>query len=221
MAELRRAARNNNPCNIRICDPWQGLLPFEEMTDDQKAEKEFCIFQSPKWGFRAAARVLISYQDKYQIQTIRSAISRWAPPSENDTAAYMADVCARTTFDADGTLDLHTYEALAPLIKAIATHETGSWIYDTKDLDAGLRLAGVEASVEALAQSRTIKTGVPAATGVVAVTAAVQIAQQLQPAIQIVSQVKEYWPYAAITILVVAIAAMTYDRIDDWRRAKR
>lgn len=219
--QLPRSVRNNNPGNIRIGDPWQGLMSEDEKNADQKAEKEFCVFQSPKWGFRALARILINYKDKYQIQTIRGVISRWAPPSENDTGAYVAHVCQLTQMHADDTIDLHSYEALFPICKAIATHETGGWFFDDKDLEAGLRLAGVEAPVQVLAQSRTIKTGtagiaVPAVTGGI-----IEAIQQLQPSIQIVSQVKEYWAPVAITILVVAVGMMIYYRIDDWYRAKR
>lgn len=216
--QLPRAVRNNNPGNIRVGDPWQGLMPVDEMNDAQRAEKAFCVFQSPKWGFRALDRVLISYQDKYEIRTIAGIIARWAPPSENDTGSYVKDVCAKSGFTATQSLDLQSYQALSPIAKAISTHESGGWFFDDKDLEAGLRLAGVEPPLEALAQSRTIKTGIPAATGVAGITA---IIQQLQPSIEIISKVKEYWPYAGITILVVAIGAMTWFRIDDWMRSKR
>lgn len=216
-----RAVRNNNPGNIRIGDPWQGLMPWDDMTDEQEAEKSFCVFQSPKYGFRALARVLIKYQDSHSIRTIGAAIARWAPPSENDTGAYIADVCARTGLGPNLLLDLHTYAHLAPITKAIATHECGGWFFDDKDLEAGLRLAGVEPPVESLAQSRTIKTGLAGITLPAATAAIAEAVQQLKPAIEIVAKVKEYWAPAAITILVVAIGAMIYFRIDDWMRAKR
>jgi len=221
VVQLPRSVRNNNPGNIRIGDPWQGLMDIDEMNADQKQERSFCVFQSPKWGFRALATVLITYQDKHDINTIVGIINRWAPSAENDTHSYIVDVALRTNLNENAPLDLHTYEHLAPICKAIATHEAGKWLFDDKDLASGLRLAGVEAPIASLTQSRTVKTGVISSGGVVGVTAVVQAVQQLQPAIEIVSKVKEYWPYAAITILVIAIAVMVWDRIDDHMRAKR
>ena len=120
-----RAVRNNNPGNIEKGAPWQGLMPPEEMTDEQKDEKRFCVFKSPKWGFRALARTLITYQDKHGIRTIVGVIARWAPPTENVTTAYVKHVSDMTGFKADEVLDLHSYEHLAPLVKAIAIHESG------------------------------------------------------------------------------------------------
>lgn len=217
---MTTATRNNNPGNIRIGDPWQGLMPRAEMNPLQIEEKEFCVFQSPKYGFRAMARVLISYRDKYGIDTVGAAISRWAPPSENPTAAYIGAVCARTGFSAIEKLDFHAYAVLAPMLKAIAIQESGDWFFDERDLDAGLRLAGVEAPIGALASSRTIVAQAAAGTA----AAGGGIAELLS---EFKDQLSELAPYlvvakwAMLAVMVATVIVTVYARLDDRRRAIR
>jgi hypothetical protein len=146
-----RAVRNNNPGNIEKGAPWQGLIiDVDEMTPEQRAEPRFCVFKEPRWGFRAMAVTLITYFDKRKakdgsmIDTIRDVIERWAPPSENNTQAYINAVDLAHPKDHDDKLNLHEYADLAPLVKAIATHECGGWFFKDADLEAGLLLAGVE-----------------------------------------------------------------------------
>ena len=82
-----RGIRNNNPLNIRRSgDKWQGLKTLQE-------DKEFFQFSEMKWGWRAAFRLLCyTYYGKYKLRTIRDIIYRWAPPKENNTAAYIRRV---------------------------------------------------------------------------------------------------------------------------------
>jgi hypothetical protein len=58
------------------------------------------------------ARTLITYQDKHGLRSIRQIISRWAPPVENNTNAYVRAVAADTGLDADQPLDLHRFDHL-------------------------------------------------------------------------------------------------------------
>ena len=89
-----RAIRNNNPGNIRIGAHWQGLMEPSAMTPEQHAENAFCVFSAPRWGFRAMAVIFHTYHDHDGVKTLRQAISRWAPPNENNTEAYVQAVCA-------------------------------------------------------------------------------------------------------------------------------
>ena len=87
---MKRGIRNNNPLNIRRSnDRWIGARP--EQTD-----KEFVQFQTMAYGYRAAWKILQSYYQHFCTQskhfTVRSIISRWAPPTENDTEAYIRSV---------------------------------------------------------------------------------------------------------------------------------
>ena len=211
-AALPRGVRNNNPGNIEKGDPWQGLA------DDQSSDPRFAVFKAPKWGFRCLARLLITYQDQHKKRTIAEIIRRWAPPSENDTNAYIAVVCLKTGFERDQVLDLHTYGHLNPLVKAIAIHENGSWRhFKDADLEAGLKLAGVEPPVTTLASSRTVQ-GVTVAATVATVTEAVE---QIEPALGIWRTIADFAPTVGIVLLLAALGYILYARIDDYRRSKR
>ncbi len=88
-----RGLRNNNPLNIRriVGTIWQGQLA-------EQRDKKFVQFKSIEWGIRAACCILKTYQRKYQATCVEDIITRWAPASENDTAAYINGVCRLTGF---------------------------------------------------------------------------------------------------------------------------
>lgn len=112
---------------------------------------------------RALAVTLITYHDKRRakdgssIDTIREVIERWAPPNENDTAAYIREVAKAVGVTPDMVIDLHDYDTLRPLVEAIIRHENGrgplktlnSW-YTSEVIEEGLRRAGVVKAVKAV-----------------------------------------------------------------------
>lgn len=136
-----RSVRNNNPFNIRIGQPWQGLCPPEDMTSDQKQETDFCVFRTPAFGFRAGAIILLTYYRKYKLNTVSSIISRFAPSSENDTKAYAADVAQKLEVLPNQPINVENLGTLTDLSRAIPIHEAGSWLFDTLDLQAGVAMA--------------------------------------------------------------------------------
>jgi hypothetical protein len=79
--QLPRGYRNNNPLNIRRGTKWIGMAKRQN-------DKEFCVFESMAYGYRAAFRILQTYYFKYKLRTVVSIINRWAPPSENNSMAY-------------------------------------------------------------------------------------------------------------------------------------
>ena len=93
---LPRGIRNNNPLNIRRSkDQWKGLA-------DAQTDRAFCQFKSLDYGWRAAFYLLTrTYYHKYRLYTIRTIIRRWAPPGENNTEAYIANVSRLTGIDPD------------------------------------------------------------------------------------------------------------------------
>lgn len=137
-----RAVRNNNPGNIRIGTAWAGLMPRAQMNPDQAAETEFCVFEAPKWGFRAMAEIFHTYFLKDGIKTLRQAITRWAPPSENNTDAYVADVCGGFSPPAkpDDPFPFTSDVMMAPLLTRVSIHEVGSWAFQPQDVLDGIRL---------------------------------------------------------------------------------
>ena len=96
---IPRGIRNNNPLNIRRSrDQWKGLRA-------QQRDKEFCQFESMSYGFRAAFVILTrTYYQVHHLATIRAIVGRWAPPTENNTPAYIAAVCRLTGIGPDEPL---------------------------------------------------------------------------------------------------------------------
>jgi hypothetical protein len=121
-----RSVRNNNPGNIdRGHFNWQGQMPADKMTPEQKIEPRFVVFQTPGWGFRAMCVELHTYWQHDGCRTIEAIISRWAPPGENDTTAYIADVALKSGIDAHVVLNLDDADQLIAIARAIASHEAG------------------------------------------------------------------------------------------------
>ncbi len=213
--KLPRGIRISNPGNIeRNSTRWQG------MSDDQSGDPRFVVFSHPKWGVRAIARVLITYQDKRRandgsrIDTIKEIVERWAPPHENNTSAYSDFVAARVNLAVDEKLDVYDYDLMQGLVKAIITMENGMQPYDQATINAGLRLAGIEVPAKPMGQSRTIKASTLAATA----TAATAIIDQVETAKEVITPLVPYVDvakYAMIALTLVAVAVVVWARIDD------
>ncbi len=98
---IPRGIRNHNPLNIRRSkDQWKGLA-------ERQQDAAFCQFKSLEYGWRAAFYLLTrTYYHKYRLYTIRTIIHRWAPSSENDTEAYIANVVRLTGIGPDEPLGI-------------------------------------------------------------------------------------------------------------------
>lgn len=209
-----RGIRNHNPGNIRKSkDKWQGLA--EKQTD-----KEFFVFEKPSYGIRALAKVLITYQDKYNLQTIWEIINRYAPKSENPTSKYAQNLAEWTGFGMDQKLNLHTFEHLEPLVKAIIRQENGEQPYTEGQITKGLVLAGVEPLDQALNKSRTIKGAKISSASVgltVASEALQEVSTQIEPLVPYLDVLK--WVFIGLSILGIGITV--YARIDDKNKGLR
>jgi hypothetical protein len=117
----------NNPGNIELADDhWVGMAKLQ--TDDR-----FIRFLSPVYGLRAMMKVLITYGRKHELTTISEVITRWAPPRENNTDAYIAHVAKRMKISPNQAIDLEDLDTLIRLAKAITMHENG---YPPEELPA-------------------------------------------------------------------------------------
>ena len=204
------------------------------MADDQSRDPRFVVFKDPEHGIRALVRLLINYQERHGLTTIRQIITRWPPPKgrdqngqpyEQNTEGYIRAVARDTGFgdeDPLNLLDRGTAEALA---RAIVRHENGDasrwdrprdWYDDTTD-ERAMVLAGFAEARKPLAQSRTVQGGAVAATATVA-TVLADAAEKVQPLTVLGSQTVQY-AFAAFALL--GIGAMLYARWDDWRRGRR
>lgn len=137
-AIIPRGIRCNNPGNIRHnkANKWQGVSA-------KQSDKDFVMFESPIWGIRAIARLLIRYHDDYDCNTVFALISRWAPPSENNTRKYAETVAKALGVSAHLPINVQKYEILKPIVKAIIRVENGQQPYSDAQIDEALKLAGV------------------------------------------------------------------------------
>lgn len=82
--------RNNNPGNIRRT----SVKYFGETNADATYES----FSSPIWGYAAMFDLLYRL---YSGLTLKEAIYKWAPPTENDSERYVRFVSGEVGVDAD------------------------------------------------------------------------------------------------------------------------
>jgi hypothetical protein len=131
-----RGIRNRNPGNIRyvegVTSTYIGCVG---------SDGSFCIFDTDEHGIRALAKLLLIYQDKHGLRTVRGIIDRWAPPVENDTSAYVTQVAKHISRAPDETLDLHDADTLTALTTAIIKHENGQQPYGALVIHAAVLAA--------------------------------------------------------------------------------
>ncbi|MDF2861335.1 MAG: hypothetical protein K0S02_1607 [Achromobacter mucicolens] len=134
-----RGIRNNNPGNIQKGVGFAGEV--------EGNDSRFATFESPEAGIRATARNLLTYQRQHGLDTVQDIVNRWAPPSENDTNAYVQEVARALGVDAGERLDLSDPSTLERLTTAIIRHENGMQPYTAEQLAEGVgaALAGAPA----------------------------------------------------------------------------
>ena len=115
-----------NPMSIRQFN--QDFLG-ETGTYSTPSGGEFVEYESPEYSFRAADRVLNTYGRDQGINTIRDAISRYAPPSDdNPTENYIDFVSKQTGIDPDQKIDLSDPIIRSNIIAPMAQFESRTTI---------------------------------------------------------------------------------------------
>lgn len=142
--------RNNNPGNVRAFDNWRGMIG---------TNNGFCVFENVAWGVRAFLTDLRTDMRQGQ-NTIRKLITEYAPPAENNTAAYINYVVQRTGIAADTALQENT-ETFKRLARAIIDMEVGvnySHYVTDSDIMEGISLmsGGVSAGTVGLGLSGVV-----------------------------------------------------------------
>ena len=142
-----RGVRNNNPGNIDYNprNAWQGQLGLEVGVPSPR----FARFDTPENGIRALGKLLINYRGKDGmpgvggpgIDTVREAITRWAPGNENNTDAYIAAVARRLGVNANDVIDVRKPATLGVMVSSIIAHECAGFAYPEPVLAEGLRRA--------------------------------------------------------------------------------
>lgn len=133
MQTIPRGIRNNNPLNIRIGNKWLGEVPCP--TDNQ-----FEQFTKMEYGIRAGFLLIKRYIERYHLNTIFLIVSRWAPPSENKTCAYIAAVEKLSGIPADKELRFYDNVEMVSLVDAMIVVECGQHI-DKDIISKGYMLA--------------------------------------------------------------------------------
>lgn len=228
-----RGIRNNNPGNIEWGSPWQGLVPADRRTDSR-----FCQFTDAAFGIRALATTLITYQDKRRaadgspIDTVYEAISRWAPPNENDTTAYAKAVAAavsRSTGRNVGIhdiVDFHDHDVMFGLVSGIIKHENGKGPKDTLNtwysddvINEGLRRAGIVMKKKTVAGVPVTKETAAAGTAaVVGVGQIVDVIPQVSAAIDKSQDNLTSGDWVRITLGVVTIGIAVFVAYSQYKK---
>lgn len=128
-----RGIRNNNPGNIRHGANWHGLNP-----DGRKIDPAFCVFTDSIYGIRALAKVLVNYKKIHGLNTVRQIISRYAPPNENQTTAYIQSVVKQLGVYPDTVIDIEERGVLTVFIKAVIRMENGIQPYSDETIQQGI-----------------------------------------------------------------------------------
>lgn len=128
-----RGIRNNNPLNIRVGNNWKG-----ERT--QKKDKSFEEFTSMEYGVRAGFIIIRKYMTGYngltrKFNTIDLIIRRWAPSVENNTEAYIHQVCKLSGIPRHQKLSFSQRSLMVALVDAMIRVECGQPI-DTRIIES-------------------------------------------------------------------------------------
>ena len=112
--------RNHNPLNIRYVatNKWLGQSKTTPNVGG------FCNFDCMDYGLRAAILLLLTYIRKRGCTTPRQIITRWAPPTENNTELYIQCVCGRADVSPEHPLPTEG-SAFNRFVIAMARQESG------------------------------------------------------------------------------------------------
>lgn len=123
-----RGIRNNNPGNLRT-NAFAGTKGVDK--------DGYAQFESPEQGLRALGKNLVVQQEKHGLRTVESIITKYAPPNENDTAAYIATVSSALGVKPDQQIDMKDPETLQKFMNVVIKHENGAQPYSPLQIAAG------------------------------------------------------------------------------------
>ena len=116
---MTRGYRNNIPLNMRLDNArWQGeVVPSQDGAFKQ--------FETMAWGYRAAFKLLHNYQKNNGCRILSDFINRWAPPSENNTSAYVSTVAKRAGLSDVSEIDTLKGDTMRAVVSAMSYVENG------------------------------------------------------------------------------------------------
>jgi hypothetical protein len=147
-----RSVRNNNPGNLNFAHQGGAVL-------ESGSNARFARFGSMSEGVGALAKQLLRYRDR-GLDSLTSIMNRFAPASENNTKAYIANLAKRMHVGADQHLNVADPEVMRALIRGISQYEAGKSYLKDADLNKGLQMAGIGGGGSTtISQSQTTSIG--------------------------------------------------------------
>lgn len=118
MPQTPRGIRNNNPGNLNFVGQSGATL-------EPGPNARFARFPTPEEGLEALRDQLCRYIYRDGVDTVAGIICKWAPPSENDTTAYIRGVAHSLGVEPDTRLGIPTPRLIGGLMNAIIRFENG------------------------------------------------------------------------------------------------
>jgi hypothetical protein len=184
------------------------------------------VFESPKFGIRAIARILITYFDKRRsadgtpIDTVGEVVARWAPKKENPTESYADFIRDSLGVNVGQQINILDYKTMRVVVEAIIRFENGSMPYDKATIDAGLRLAGIDVPVKPLHKSRTMIASTAATAATVAPLILDKI-DSVKSVLEPIAAANDYLKYGVAALTLLSIGIIIWARIDDGQKETR
>lgn len=117
MAKTPRGIRNNNPLNIRY-------NPRNNWVGQTGSDGQFCKFSAPKYGIRAAVKILQRYAGNDGKTSVFEIINKWAPRADgNNTEKYIEAVCNSMNIKPTDTINVYMQSTVVRLLWYMARVE--------------------------------------------------------------------------------------------------
>lgn len=126
-------AKLNNPFDLKVSPyfRWQGEIAATTGTQD-----ELCEFDTLENGLRAGFKDIYNAWKFDGLPTLRALVYHYAPPTENDSEAYLSGACASTGWGPDDPLALGVQANLLSCGRGFLIEEQGqSYV---ASIDSGL-----------------------------------------------------------------------------------
>ena len=136
-----RAERNFNPGNLNFAGQAGATL-------EPGANGRFARFSSEEEGIAALVRQLRLYQQR-GIDTLEEIVKKYAPPSENNTQAYIASMARWTGLSAGEKLDMNDPDTVRKLIQGISRKEGRYTPLSEGQIMTGISIANQRAGMSA------------------------------------------------------------------------
>ena len=134
--DLPRGIRNNNPGNVEhnSRNKWLGLA-------DPASDGRYCRFAHPQFGIRAMLWVLLTYQTKYRLKTIKQLIERYAPRQDkNATDEYIDHVAKKSGLRSNEVISLREFKTAVAVVTAMIEFENGMQPYPSALIETAVGL---------------------------------------------------------------------------------